>query len=466
MTTRTLLHLLGIGDHDERKLPAPDRLAAAFRSEELKGLKLATWGRTAALAVIAAMLFEIVDVPAVYYYEALLAIFVALGFAHFWLTGSGLARPSIGYLFVALDAALLTVTLVVPNPLEAELFPAQMGLRNDPIVYFFLFAGIASFSCSPRLMLWTGFATALAWLGGLVWVLSRPDTRSLFDGSHRGMSRPAHIAEHLHPNYVETNVVLIQDTVVLLLMTGLLALLVLRSRRLVIRQAAAARERTNLARYFPPTIVDQLAELDEPLGPVRAQPVAVLFADIVGFTRYAEREQPGQVVAMLRAFHTRMERAVFDHGGTLDKFLGDGVMATFGTPNPGPRDAVNALACARTMLADIEAWNGERVRAGAAAIKLSVGIHYGNVILGDVGSERRLEFAVLGDVVNVASRLEELTRTIPCRVVASDALVQAARTQVGGEANALLAGFRRGKPQALRGRQKRVPFWTLDPVSA
>ena len=85
-------------------------------------------------------------------------------------------------------------------------------------------------------------------------------------------------------------------------------------------------------------------------------------------------------------------------------------MATFGTPEAGADDAHNALAAARAMLASIDAWNRERGGPGREPIRLSIGIHYGEVVLGDIGSERRLEFAVLGDVVNVASRLEQLTR--------------------------------------------------------
>ncbi len=252
----------------------------------------------------------------------------------------------------------------------------------------------------------------------------------------------------------------------MLLVVGALAAVVWRSRRLVIDQAASARERANLARYFPPTIVDQLAELDQPLGIVRSQPVAVMFADIVGFTRLAERQEPAVIVALLRRFHGLMERAIFDHDGTLDKFLGDGVMCTFGTPAAGPSDAANAFRCARAMVAAIDVWNGERSAAGEPPIRLSIGIHYGEVVLGDIGSERRLEFAVLGDVVNVASRLEESTRELASQVVVSDDLVRQARDQAGDGADVMLAGFRAGPPQKLRGREEPVVVWTLAAETA
>ena len=94
----------------------------------------------------------------------------------------------------------------------------------------------------------------------------------------------------------------------------------------------------------PPNIVDQMTERDQPLGAVRSQVVAVMFVDIVGFTSLAERSSPDEMVTLLRQFHQRMESAVFEHGGTLDKFLGDGLMATFGIPMQAPMMA--AMPCA------------------------------------------------------------------------------------------------------------------------
>ena len=157
----------------------------------------------------------------------------------------------------------------------------------------------------------------------------------------------------------------IQEVVVFLIVVGILALNGQRTNRLLIRQADVARERANLARHFPPNIVDQMAGRNQPLGAVRSQVVAVMFVDIVGFTAVAERKSPDDVVALLREFHQHMERAVFDHHGTLDKFLGDGLMATFGNPDPGPQDAGNALRCGRAMLNSMDVWNREREAAGA-----------------------------------------------------------------------------------------------------
>ena len=233
----------------------------------------------------------------------------------------------------------------------------------------------------------------------------------------------------------------VQEVVIFLIVAGTLAVNAKRTNRMIIQQAKIARERANLARHFPPNIVDQMAERDQPLGAVRSQMVAVMFVDIVGFTRMAGQQTPEEVVAMLRQFHARLEAKVFEHQGTLDKFLGDGLMATFGTPESGPRDAANALRCGREMLVDIEQWNDARRESGAEPIKVSIGLHYGAVVLGDIGSERRLEYAVLGDAVNVASRLEVLTRNLGVAMVTSDDLVSAVRQEADADGAELLMGL-------------------------
>src|SRR5215468_3886804 len=156
---------------------------------------------------------------------------------------------------------------------------------------------------------------------------------------------------------------------------------VARLRELDRRRAAAERARTNLSRYFAPSIVEILAERDEPLGAVRRQTIAVLFVDIVGFTRMAERMAPEAVVTMLRRFHERMTAQIFACGGTVEKYIGDAVFAVFGLPNGRPDDAVNALRCADLMIAAISDWNKERSQRSEAPLALGIGLNYGLAVV-------------------------------------------------------------------------------------
>ena len=218
----------------------------------------------------------------------------------------------------------------------------------------------------------------------------------------------------------------------------------------------AERKRTNLARYFSPNMVDELMQSGGDLVRARTQIVTILFVDLIGFTSLSAQLPGVAVIETLRECLAFFEEAVFAHQGTLDKYLGDGLMATFGTPRPGPRDASNALACARHMAAETVAWNTERRARGLQPLHVGIGLHHGEAVLGDIGGERRLEFAVLGDTVNVARRIEEMTRSLDIAILASDAVIEAARREGGG---AVVAAFEDFGLHALRGRDGRIRLW-------
>ncbi len=245
------------------------------------------------------------------------------------------------------------------------------------------------------------------------------------------------------------------------MVSAILALAVWRARRLAFEQVKLARERANLSRYFSPNRAEELARSAAVVGTVRQQQVAVLFVDIVGFTRMSESLPPTAVIDLLREFHRRMAAAVFAHGGTLEKYIGDAVMATFGTPTAAPDDAARAIACARTMLGSISDWNAERHVAGERPIRVAIGAHHGEVVLGDVGDERCMEFAVLGDTVNVASHLEGLCRQLGAAITVSDELL--GRAHITSDDRAL-EGFVPIEPQYLKQRSDAVQVWILRDV--
>jgi len=238
-----------------------------------------------------------------------------------------------------------------------------------------------------------------------------------------------------------------------------------RMRELDRRRAAAERARANLARYFSPNLVTMLADRDEPLGPVRRQMVAVLFVDIVGFTRMAERMPPEAVVTMLRQFHNRMTGAIFDCGGTVEKYIGDAIFAVFGLPNAGPDDALNALRCAEDMLAALAGWNEERAQSGEPPVAIGIGLNYGSAVVGDVGSEHGLSFTVIGDTVNTASRMQGLTRSLDTSLVVGDALIKAIAAAASPGATTLLERLQDQGQQSLRGRSEPVRIWTRRHLS-
>ncbi|MEQ9638944.1 MAG: adenylate/guanylate cyclase domain-containing protein [Alphaproteobacteria bacterium] len=431
-------------------------LMQALEADKREGLKMAVRARTAALTVIAVFVIAINWRWDALYWVALIAGFMVIGWAQVRFGRVGRSRLEL--VLIVADLALMTVVAVVPNPFLDVAWPTAMQYHFNIFLYFFVLLAGASLAYSYRTFLAYGIWTTILWTGGAIWVWWQApvfaDVPAVIEAA---IGPQPLLIPFLDPNNVNP-IGRTQELIVFLIVAGILAVNGRRTYQLVVRQAEAARGRANLARHFAPTIVDQLAERDDPLGEVREQPVAVLFADIVGFTKFAEHRAPDDVVATLRAFHERLERAVFDNHGTLDKFLGDGLMATFGTPEAGPEDAGNALACAFDMQAEMDAWNAERATRGEPAIALSVGLHYGEVVLGDIGSSRRLEFAVLGDAVNVASRLESLTRPLDVAIAASDDLVAAVGAQDGGAD--LVKRLSRAGPRRLRGRDDAIEVWT------
>ncbi len=435
---------------DRARKREPGWLAGAFRAEALAGHALTNTLRLASLAVIAGLILYISEPPDVYVFLAILALFAALGTASYVCDlRFGLGWPT--FAFVGLDFVLLTLTITVVAPALEPEWPAQMVLRNGGIVYYYLLVTVVAFSHSAPLVLWAGVSAALTWSAGNVWLLTQPGATTKLDHPG-GQTAAEHMADHLVAGFIDIDRWL-QQVVVLLLVTGTLAAVARRSRRLVVGQAGAARERANLARYFSPNVVDELAGRDQPLGATQRREVAVLFADMASFTAMAESMAPEQVMQLLRDFHGRMEEQVFRHGGTLEKFIGDAMLAIFGAPVQGEHDAADALACMRDMLASLAAWNGERRAAGEPEIRIGVGVHYGPAVFGDIGSQRNMAFAVIGDTVNTASRLQALTRELDCQAVVSAAAVGAA----GGEPGDLQPA----PAQQLRGRRDAIAVWTL-----
>ncbi len=165
--------------------------------------------------------------------------------------------------------------------------------------------------------------------------------------------------------------------------------------------------RANYSRFMPEYVVKQLLENPNSfrLGGVN-QSITVLFADIRGFTALSENEKPEKVVGLLNRYFSAMTEIIFMHGGTLDKYTGDGLMAIFGAPTASDEDALNAVKAAVTMQKRLTTLNAELRAEGFEQISVGIGLHTGEATIGYIGSDKRSEYTAIGDTVNLASRLE------------------------------------------------------------
>jgi len=181
------------------------------------------------------------------------------------------------------------------------------------------------------------------------------------------------------------------------------------------------------------------------------QTITILFADIRGFTRISEHAPPEKIVSLLNRYFSAMTDIIFAHGGTLDKYLGDGLMALFGAPTATPEDASNALNAAVAMQRRVLSINKELRDEGLHEIGVGMGLHTGEVTVGYIGSERRSEYTAIGDAVNTASRLE--TNARGGEILISDATAKAAHSRYRLEPREAIT---------VKNRQQPVELWEVD----
>ncbi|MQX35994.1 CHASE2 domain-containing protein [Roseospira navarrensis] len=226
------------------------------------------------------------------------------------------------------------------------------------------------------------------------------------------------------------------------------------------RRRLMERQRHNLSRYVSPAMVESLANRDAPFAGDRMIDAAVLFVDMRESTRICDGLDPREAMDLLRAFLSVVERCVFDHDGVLDRFQGDGAMASFGPPEPTPAFALNALRAARCLAESVGAWSALREAEGHLPIRIGVGVHCGRVLMGELGGQRQFAFTLSGETVAIASRLEGMTKTEGCAVLVSGDLLAAARA-VAPMGEPALEGFRALGERTVRGRSAPLDLWAV-----
>ena len=210
--------------------------------------------------------------------------------------------------------------------------------------------------------------------------------------------------------------------------------------------------RANYSRFLPEYVVKQMLENPESfkLGGVN-QTITILFADIRGFTSISEHAPPEKIVGLLNRYFSAMTDIIFAHGGTLDKYLGDGLMALFGAPTTTPEDASNALNAAVAMQRRLLGINQELRQEGLSEVGVGIGLHTGEVTVGYIGSERRSEYTAIGDSVNTASRLESNAKG--GEILISEATAKAARSRYK---------LKPREPITVKNREQPVILWEVD----
>lgn len=398
---------------DSRAAGAPERttLAEAFADETRRGVQLAAIGRAIAFLLLWAAFYEdalgFLKNPYFQYRTELVAAALVSSLLSY-LIARRTKRPVL-WCFVFLVVDLLIVDALVFGWLPRAIsdYPQFLAVRQQDLLFFIVILFLSILPLSRALAVSAGVATAAIWMAGVGISFTKTPKAVLSDGTIAGAHGWTDLLTRVsHPLVLNLDYLVLQAAL-LAALTGLLWLGVDQGRKLVTEAVQAEGERALLTRFFPPAVARHIAQSGQRTLPSARTSAAILFAD---FARDAVT--PGDLQA-LKAYYDVVERVVFDHGGVIERFVGDPVMVVFGVLPGDDGSAIlppcpAALNCARALLA-----------ADNPVRPVVVGLHFGPVVSGEIGSDRQRAFGVVGDSVNLARRMMDTARAKGGGVVAT-----------------------------------------------
>ncbi len=298
---------------------------------------------------------------------------------------------------------------------------AAFYLKVPTLLYVFVFIALRALRFEARFVVFTGLCAAAGW-AYLTWYVAS------------GQGGPPGIT-HNFVEYMTSNALLvgaeIDKIIAILLTTAVLAIAIARARRLLVRSVSEAAAARDLSRFFDPAVAARIrgAAMTIKAGEGEQRDVAILTCDLRGFTRLSTKMEPDEVMKLLQDYQERMCPLIVDNGGSIDKFLGDGILASFGAVATTATPAADALRAADALIAAARQWAEARRAGGLRPLEVGVAVASGRVVFGAVGDGERLEFTVIGDAVNWAAKLEKHNKEEKVRALTDAATYALARRQ-------------------------------------
>ena len=301
------------------------------------------------------------------------------------------------YLSAIADAALLMGLIYFLHYKYAQ--PAIFYLKAPILFYIFLLIALRALRFEARFVIVTGLAAVTGWVALIIYALS-------------GRGGPPNMTDDF-VEYMTSNAFLVQaeaDKIIAILLTTIvLAIAIARARHLLVRSVSEGVAARDLSRFFDPGVAARIrgAEMSIKAGEGELRDVAILTVDLRGFTRLSTELPPDDVMKLLQDYQGRVCPLIVRNGGSIDKFLGDGILASFGAVIPSTTAAADALRAADAVIGAADRWAAERQHAGQPPLAVGLAVASGRVVFGAVGDGERLEFTVIGDAVNFAAKLEK-----------------------------------------------------------
>ena len=417
----------------------PDRVREAITRQQEQSEILIGWVQLV-IVVLVTTVYQSTTMPGGvvqedYSFEVeVLAIYGAFCLVRLALAYARLLRPWMLYLSVVADIFLLMGLIYSFHYKYAQ--PAVFYLKVPTLLYVFLFIALRALRFEARFVLFTGLTAIAGWICLILYAVG-------------GRGGPANPTDDF-VEYMTSNALLVHaevDKIIAILLTTLvLALAISRARHLLVQAVSEGAAAQDLSRFFDPGVAARIrgAEMSIRAGEGELRDVSILTVDLRGFTRLATELQPDEVMKVLQDYQHRVCPLIVAAGGSIDKFLGDGILASFGAVKPSVTAAADALRAAEAVMAAAAAWAAERRAAGLPALDIGLAASSGRVVFGAVGDGERLEFTVIGDAVNFAAKLEKHNKVEGTRALTDGATYALAERQ----------GYRPAAPHERRpGRQ-------------
>jgi adenylate cyclase len=395
----TLSRLLG-PSRREVELPAPVR--AAIRDQEERTEILIGWVQLG-LVVVFSVLYALIpkeQLGRVSDFEpvpAALAAYLVFTLIRLRLAYLRRLRDWMLFASIVIDIALL-FTLIWSFHIQYGQ-PASFYLKGPQILYVFIFIALRALRFDPRFVLTAGLVAAAGWVALVAYAM-------LYDPADMMVTRS-------YVEYMTGNAILIGAEVdkilSILVVAAVLTAALARGRRLLLDAVLEGQAVRDLSRFFAPEVAARIRATGATIRPGHgeARDAAILMVDLRGFSAMSHSMHPDDVIALLAEYQARVVPPIRAAGGAVDKFMGDGIMATFGAVAPSPRCTAEALEAVEGILAATDAWNADRAAAGLRPLAVNCAVADGRIVFGAVGHGDRLELTAIGDAVNTAAKLEK-----------------------------------------------------------
>jgi adenylate cyclase len=358
-----------------------------------------------------------------------LAIYALFTAGRLFLAHRGRLRRGFVVLSVVVDMAVLMITIRSFH-LQYQAPPA-LYLKAPTLMYVFIFIALRTLRFEPAYVLLAGGGAALGWLGLFLYAVWGPQ----FPGY-----------THSDVSYATSYRILrgaeIDKIISILVVTMILALSLARGRQLLARSVAGESAATYLSRFFAPEVAAQIRRAGGDAASVRCEGcrAAILIADLRGFTALPHGRSAEELIGLLAEYHARLVPVIERHGGSIDKYLGDGILASFGAVVPNPNYAADLYGTIDELAERVERWRRERAERGRPAPAVGIAGAVGEIVFGPVGHPTRLEYTVIGEVENLVAKFEKHTKSEGVWAL----------TTSDSYALALAQGYRAARPRAFR----------------